>query len=234
MEGSKVARYGMWATVAYVSSTLVYVACEWEHLLDMKPNEFGDFLAGTVGPLAFLWLVAGFYLQREGLAQNSRALQMQTEELALQVKELRNSVEQQSRLAAIAEQDLLLRNATEERERLERDATFAPSFQVESAGNVPGRPFAYFKVINTGADVTYLGISGIGIRMALHGKIESNIWTTGLRRNVTIANSALPEAEIGFEIHYVRGDNRKQTMRFVWSDPENVVEAQPIISVEDT
>lgn len=43
-------------------------------------NEYGDFLAGFAGSLAFLWLVASFSLQRRELA-------LQREELALQREE---------------------------------------------------------------------------------------------------------------------------------------------------
>lgn len=76
-------------------------------------NEFGDFIAGAFAPLAFFWLVRGFYQQGKGLEQNSEALNMQaielkktTEALELQVQEMKASVEQQSRLARVYEEEL--------------------------------------------------------------------------------------------------------------------------------
>lgn len=76
-------------------------------------NEFGDFIAGAFAPLAFFWLVRGFYQQGKGLKQNSDALNMQatelektTQALELQVQEMRASVEQQSRLAKVYEDEL--------------------------------------------------------------------------------------------------------------------------------
>ena len=76
-------------------------------------NEFGDFIAGAFAPLAFFWLVRGFYQQGKGLEQNSKALKLQADELKkttdaldLQVKEMRASVEQQSRLAEFYENEL--------------------------------------------------------------------------------------------------------------------------------
>lgn len=76
-------------------------------------NEFGDFIAGAFAPLAFFWLVRGFYQQGKGLEQNSKALKMQatelektTKALELQVQEMRASVEQQSRLAKVYEDEL--------------------------------------------------------------------------------------------------------------------------------
>lgn len=76
-------------------------------------NEFGDFIAGAFAPLAFFWLVRGFYQQSKGLEQNSEALKMQatelektTKALELQVQEMRASVEQQSRLVKVYEDEL--------------------------------------------------------------------------------------------------------------------------------
>lgn len=67
----------------------------------MTPNEWGDFLAGTFAPLAFMWLVFGYRLQGEELKQNTEALRLQSEELA-------NSVEQQRQLVETARQELSL------------------------------------------------------------------------------------------------------------------------------
>ncbi|WP_228722220.1 hypothetical protein [Acinetobacter schindleri] len=82
-------------------------------ILPTNLNEFGDFIAGAFAPLAFFWLVRGFYQQGKGLEQNSKALKLQADELKkttdaldLQVKEMRASVEQQSRLAEFYENEL--------------------------------------------------------------------------------------------------------------------------------
>jgi len=53
-------------------------------------NEWGDWASGTFAPLAFLWLTVGYFQQGE--------------ELSLQAEELRNSVEQQTNLAASTNQ----------------------------------------------------------------------------------------------------------------------------------
>lgn len=49
-------------------------------------NERGDFLAGVVSPIALLWLVLGYFLQRLELRASRDAL-------LLQAKELKNAVE---------------------------------------------------------------------------------------------------------------------------------------------
>jgi len=82
-------------------------------ILPTNLNEFGDFIAGAFAPLAFFWLVRGFYQQGKGLEQNSEALTLQADELRkttqaleLQVQEMKASVEQQTRLAAVYEEEL--------------------------------------------------------------------------------------------------------------------------------
>jgi hypothetical protein len=61
----------------------------------LKLNELGDFLAGSFGPIAFLWLVLGFL-------QQGRELKLSTDALHLQAQELKHSVEQQSIMADAA------------------------------------------------------------------------------------------------------------------------------------
>lgn len=58
----------------------------WELLRRGDLNELGDFLAGVFTPLAFLWLVYGYFLQ-------SRELRLQREELALTRKQLGKQTE---------------------------------------------------------------------------------------------------------------------------------------------
>ncbi|UYK97793.1 hypothetical protein [Pantoea stewartii] len=62
-------------------------------------NELGDFLAGAFSPVAFLWLVLGFFQQQKELQQNTEALNLQAEEL-------RNSVEQYKEMVAVAQKQL--------------------------------------------------------------------------------------------------------------------------------
>lgn len=52
--------------------------------------QFGDFLAGFAGALAFLWLVASFRQQGKELALQRRELSLQRRALELQTNELRN------------------------------------------------------------------------------------------------------------------------------------------------
>lgn len=84
---------GIVFSVAYPTAIVVW---RWSDLLTIGNcplNELGDFLAGVVGPLAILWLVLGFLQQGEELRQNTRALQMQADELKRSVEQHKELVE---------------------------------------------------------------------------------------------------------------------------------------------
>jgi hypothetical protein len=88
---------------------------------EMKPNEWGDFLAGTFAPLAFLWLVFGYRQQGEELKQNTKAIKLQADEL-------KNSVEQQKALVDATKVELnliqLRDNRIEELEKIRAQPFF--------------------------------------------------------------------------------------------------------------
>jgi hypothetical protein len=80
-------------------------------------NEFGDFVAGAFAPLAFFWLVRGFYQQGKGLKQNSEALNIQAQELqkssqalALQATELKSTADGQKQLVKLATDEMVQRH----------------------------------------------------------------------------------------------------------------------------
>ena len=64
-------------------------------------NELGDFLAGIVAPIAFLWLILGYVQQGKQLDQNTKALEQQERALQLQIDEMREGVKQQRKFADI-------------------------------------------------------------------------------------------------------------------------------------
>src|SRR5262245_17862447 len=68
----------------------------------MPPDQWGNLAAGVFAPLAFLWLVVGYFQQGEELRDNVSALRLQEEALRLQVQELKESVAQQTAVAAAA------------------------------------------------------------------------------------------------------------------------------------
>lgn len=71
-------------------------------------NEFGDFIAGAFAPLAFFWLVRGFYQQGKGLKQNSEALTLQADELSNSTKALNAQLEEQRNLLRVTKDQIKL------------------------------------------------------------------------------------------------------------------------------
>ncbi|ATR82735.1 hypothetical protein CS390_09260 [Pseudomonas sp. HLS-6] len=88
-------------TVLYVCGFGFIAICRQDELVGLSLNELGDFLAGAFGPLALSWLVFGYFQQGDELKQG-------TEALLLQAQELKESVQQQSEMAAATR--LSLRN----------------------------------------------------------------------------------------------------------------------------
>lgn len=151
-------------TTAYIAAFAIYVVAQRQAFIDMSSAEFGTFLAGIFAPLAFLWLVIGFFQQGEELRHSADALWLQGEEL-------RNSVEQQRQLVAAQREQLAF-----ERERLEADrhATWKqaqPEFVFTGGGYATSEKFTqmHLGVLNRGQTCRdfRLEIEGAVIRVPL-------------------------------------------------------------------
>lgn len=88
-------------TIAWLAIGVLLIALNFESARSMPLNEIGDFLAGLFSPVAFLWLVVGYFQQGEELKLNTRALE-------LQVNELKLSVEQQRELVEVTRADMAI------------------------------------------------------------------------------------------------------------------------------
>ncbi|MFS6935305.1 hypothetical protein [Klebsiella oxytoca] len=82
-------------------------------------NEFGDFLAGAFSPVAFLWLILGYLQQQKELQQNTRALELQAEEL-------KNSVDQYKEMVLVAREQLTAERDNLETSRFEKESQYKP------------------------------------------------------------------------------------------------------------
>lgn len=98
-KSSKLVKVGGATSVAYMFAMLIWAWSQSSNLRTLEPNEVGDLLAGIFSPLAFLWLVLGYFQQGNELKASVKALE-------LQGKELKNSVEQQRALVDVSTRQL--------------------------------------------------------------------------------------------------------------------------------
>ncbi len=83
---------GLILSALYVAGLVLYLVVQGQNPAELKLNELGDFLGGVSSPLAFLWLVLGFF-------QQSREIRLSGKALSLQAREMRRSVDEHRRLA---------------------------------------------------------------------------------------------------------------------------------------
>ena len=74
---------GLVLTAAWLILGVIYISgvIGWQNLPFIGADDLGSFLEGAFAPLAFLWLVIGYFLQKKELEQNTQALQAQAEEI---------------------------------------------------------------------------------------------------------------------------------------------------------
>ena len=75
--------FGLGITLLWLLLGFFYIATVvgWLDFVRQSAPDLGGFLEGAFAPLAFLWLVIGFFLQQRQLAENTRAIQKQYEAL---------------------------------------------------------------------------------------------------------------------------------------------------------
>ncbi|USP39528.1 hypothetical protein [Acinetobacter sp. XS-4] len=76
----------------------------------LPANEIGDFLAGAFSPLAFLFLILGYLQNTKALQMQSQELKASTDALHQQAQELANNVEEQRKLLSVTQQELEIKH----------------------------------------------------------------------------------------------------------------------------
>ena len=74
---------GLVLTALWIGLGVLYVTATlgWANFSVLPPELLGNFLEGAFAPLAFLWLVIGYFLQKKELRQNTDAMKMQFVEI---------------------------------------------------------------------------------------------------------------------------------------------------------
>lgn len=130
--GDGLVRRGWQLTGAYLLFATMMGIVAWEKLFELDPNEFGDMLAGVFAPLAFLWLVLGFFQQGKELKASVAALRMQG-------KELQNSVEQQRELVKVTREQMESEMAAVREERMAAEHAAQPHLIPLNAASYSGQ-----------------------------------------------------------------------------------------------
>lgn len=118
---------GAVVTVLWLGGLIAYGSLNVAGIKLLAPNELGDALAGAFAPLAFLWLVLGYFQQGVELRNSGEALRLQGEEL-------RNSVEQQRELVSVSREQLHSDSEARQLERDERHRNAQPILIVRAGG----------------------------------------------------------------------------------------------------
>lgn len=143
---------GMVLSLIYFLLLLFIFDGRLTQILLLKPNEIGDLLAGMFGPLAILWLILGFFQQGIELRQNTKALELQAEEL-------RKSVDHQKEMVEVSRKQLHvdMESLREEQEAI-RSAAKPKFVLIEGRGGFFSRGIVLHAEIknvgNSASDVT--------------------------------------------------------------------------------
>lgn len=143
-------RVGVALTATWVVLIAIYAWNNWADVVGMGPNEIGDALAGAAAPLAFLWLVLGFFQQGEELRNSGKALW-------LQGKELQASVEQQRELVNVTREGIQFESLKLEEQRQEGVRNAQPILRLKPGPNWGGSKGARihtFRLQNIGKPCT--------------------------------------------------------------------------------
>jgi len=75
--------FGLSVSIFWLIMLSVYVETTvgWDNIGRAPIETVGNFLEGAFAPLAFLWLVIGYFLQKKELMQNTEAIKMQHAEI---------------------------------------------------------------------------------------------------------------------------------------------------------
>ncbi|MEI5700676.1 hypothetical protein WBV14_14425 [Acinetobacter baumannii] len=147
-------------TVVYIILIIMYAIFNYEDMKILKPNEWGDFYAGFFAPLAFMWLIFGYYQQGQ--------------ELKLQAIELSNLVKEQK------EQNKIYKDQIEEK-RIEskpilefKDASY--KYTIGNYEDEEGTIFNFY-ILNHGKIAKDIVITGRHFTRRIH-KLETDIKTS--------------------------------------------------------
>lgn len=145
----KTTLFGLIGTAIWIFVFISLITIDWHNFLNMPLNEKGDFFAGIFAPVAFLWLVIGYFQQGEELQLNTDALKSQQAELWRQAGATGMLVRHAERQARAAEETIKMA-------AMQLESSLMPNFVIIKEKSFFGS-FEY-SVKNNGAEVLDLDI----------------------------------------------------------------------------
>ena len=111
---------GLTLSVTWLGLAALYVRTEvgWTQFVHLHPDSLGQFLDGAFAPLAFLWLVIGYFLQQREISDNTAALRSQSEQIQLSARQAVRQSELIEANELHARQETFLRIAAQVRGQL--------------------------------------------------------------------------------------------------------------------
>lgn len=192
-------------------------------------NEWGDFLAGSFAPLAFLWLVIGYF-------QQGRELRLSREALIMQAAELKNSVVQQEQLVLVTREEIevakgeYLRKVTAEKKLAQPLFLLKSSF---SSAKDENNKIIGIDIGNFGRAILDVRISLIALRNEIRIDIDScydrfEKWDHESVKYVQllVASSCVGNVDfVGLQVDYIDdlGDEESQVLSFKLNEVLNVL-----------
>lgn len=131
--------FGLLLSAIYLAWVAYLILPKIGGLSQLELNAIGDFFAGIFGPLAFLWLVLGYFQQGQELRQNNEALQ-------LQAQELKNSVDQQRELVDVSRKQVEVELENIRFERRQAEAARLPKLSLSAVLRTRSSSGATYKV----------------------------------------------------------------------------------------
>ena len=180
-------------------------------------NELGDFLAGVFSPLAFLWLIVGYFLQ-------ARELNLTREELSSQTKALIAQSKAASKGVKLEEE-----NQRAEQER--RDKLAAPILQYRRSSqkvlNETLQNGLEVVIVNTGGNIKSVKakfyVDGAS-EIKLHDWPEGAVKTIKIRTDEATLEEFLKDGDYHLQLIYTDIFNREQKKRYLFRREGEVLE----------
>lgn len=146
---------GVLVSVLWLSGLGYVVYLNLDKAVALELNAWGDFLAGGFAPLAFFWLVIGYF-------QQGKELRLSRDALILQAEELKNSVEQQRELVQATYEDIAFAKAESITLREHNKKMAQPIFKLNGGECIfykDGRAAFVFDVLNYGCDIKSVDVT---------------------------------------------------------------------------